>query len=80
MPWIEAHKKNSTSSSTIPGTCPRSGELAEVTTFHRESLDYKTDIQKIPHFLGYKCSMQITNGFADPTCMDTCPLIQKQRL
>ena len=80
MSWQETHKKDSTSSSTISGTCHQSGKMAEVTTFYRESMDHKADIQKTPHFLGYRCSLQRTNGFADPACMDTCPLIQKQRL
>lgn len=80
MAWKETHKKDTHSSRTISGECMQSGELAVVTTFYLDTIDAKGDLQKTPHFSGYKCSLQGANKFADPACMDTCPLIQKKRL
>ena len=62
------------------GKCKISGEEATVTSRFIGSYVCKTDLQKSYRFVGYNCSLMGKNVFSDPTCMDKCPLIQKELL
>ena len=62
------------------GICKFSGKRAEVTSFFRGTVECKTDLKKTYRFKGYKCSLQETDGFPNPACIDECPLIEKRKL
>ena len=62
------------------GICKLSGKQAKVISFFHGTMECKTDAQKTYRFKGYKCSLQEQDGYPNPTCMDGCPLIQKELL
>lgn len=79
MSWKEMHNGEAdTFNTTNSGICKLFREQAEVTSFFRGTVECRTDLQKTYRFKGYKCSLQEKNGFPNPSCMDGCPLIQKE--
>ena len=63
-----------------PGICKRFGKKAEVTSCFMGTVECRTDLQKTYRFKTYKCSLQQGTRHMDLTCMDECPLIQKEYL
>ncbi len=81
MAWNEIRNGEPSSCNTTNiGICKLSGEQAEVTSFYRGSVECKTDAIKTYRFKGYRCSLQEQGGYPNPTCLDMCPLIQKEYL
>lgn len=77
MAWKEVRNgEPDTYSTKMTGDCKQTGENAEVTSFFNGRKECKTDLQKTYRFAGYRCSL----GHSNPSCVDVCPLIQKERL
>lgn len=77
MAWKEIRNgEPDTYKITTPGICKQTGKTAEVTSFFCGRIECKTDLQKTYGFKGFGCSLHAEN----PSCVDMCPLIQKERL
>lgn len=81
MTWKEIRNGESASlNTTNSGICKFYGKQAEVTSYFSGTAECKINLQKTYRFKGYICSLQEKNSFPNPTCMDECPLIQKDHL
>ena len=81
MAWkVVRNGEPDTYNTKVTGTCKQTGDTAEVTSFFSGRVECKTDLQKTYRFKGYKCSLQEDSDYQDPTCVNVCPLIQKEHL
>ena len=77
MAWKEVRNgQPDTYNTKMSGICKQTGKTAEVISFFGGKVECKTDLQKTYRFKGFRCNLQEEN----PSCIDECPLIQKEHL